>query len=112
MTDPVTVQPTRDQLRALADTATPGPWRIGEAFDEPACWVAHLSDNGWDDRTTVTSQGTTGRDDQEVRDAEFIAAARSAVPQLLDALAAAEHHCLDCYLPRRCPTIRTVTGAR
>ena len=26
MTDPVTVQPTRDQLRALADAATEGPW--------------------------------------------------------------------------------------
>ena len=91
----MTVQPTRDQLRALADAATPGPWRIGEAFTEPASWVAHLADNGWDDRTTVTSQDATARDDQEVRDAEFIAAARTAIPQLLDQLDAAEQRIRD-----------------
>lgn len=79
-----------EALRRLADAATPGPWRIGEAFDFPASWVAHLSNNGWDDRTTVTSEDTPGHIDQEERDAEFIAAARTAVPALLDALEQAE----------------------
>ena len=68
----MTVQPTRDQLRALADKATPGPW---EAFHGDIWTDTHgfLLSPGLDDR-----------------DAAFIAAARTALPQLLDQLDQAE----------------------
>lgn len=75
----MTVQPTRDQLRALADAATPGPWE---------------ADHSEEDNSSIKEQGRewwdglafAGRPD----DAAFIAAARTAVPALLDALTRAE----------------------
>lgn len=86
----MTVQPTRDQLRALADKATPGPWTVG-----------HLSH--WDFDGRQVPQSSVRRPDRVAitwddhggdvfvpADAEFIAAARTALPALLDALDQAE----------------------
>lgn len=79
----MTVQPTRDQLRALADAATEGPWvRNGRN-------VIH---------TPIGSCiALTHRHDPEQRqaDAEFIAASRQAVPALLDMLDQAERRIRD-----------------
>lgn len=91
MTDPVTAQPTRDQLRALADKATPGPWEwhhqehkgtIHPTFLEGRTeddWVLSLDDAFTPSRATL----------------DFIAAARTALPQLLDQLDAAERRIRD-----------------
>lgn len=80
----------RDRLRELAENATPGPWT-----------VEHGSDWGLDGRQVP--QSSVSRADRvaitwddhggEVfvpADAEFIAAARTAVPALLDMLDQAE----------------------
>lgn len=68
-----------EALRKLADAATEGPWvqngRNGIHTPIGSCVaLTHRHD-----------------DDERKADAEFIAAAREAVPALLDALAAAEH---------------------
>ena len=82
----MTVQPTRDQLRALANAATPGPWEwhhqehkgtIHPTFLEGRTendWVLSLDDAFTPSRATL----------------EFIAAARTALPLLLDQLDQAE----------------------
>ena len=70
----MTEQPTRDQLRALANEATPGPWEV--RGDELAgTGIAHCC-------------MPPGREDRA--DMDFIAAARTAAPQLLDQLDQAE----------------------
>lgn len=70
----MTVQPTRDQLRALANAATPGPWEVkGDELDGTG--VAHCC---------------MPPDPEDRADMEFIAAARTALPQLLDQLDQAE----------------------
>lgn len=84
----MTVQPTRDQLRALAAAATPGPWVAGE----PRGW----GDNDDEPQSDIdTPAGVLTWDDHggevfKPDDAEFIAAARNALPALLDALDQAE----------------------
>lgn len=84
MTAPITPD-ERAEWRALADAATPGPWEasIDDLTDEInvvhdqeyRAWVAHTGMPG-------------GPYAQE--SAEFIAAARTAVPRLLDALDTAD----------------------
>lgn len=61
-----------DQLRALADAATPGPWE-GSGGDI------------WSD-----THGFLSRDELENADAAFIAAMRNALPALLDTVEVAE----------------------
>ena len=85
----MTVQPTRDQLRALANAATEGPWVAGEprgwgdSDDEPQSDI--------DTPAGVLTWDDHGGDVFKPADAEFIAAARNAVPHLLDQLDRAEH---------------------
>lgn len=71
----MTVQPTRDQLRALADAATPGPWRVDGS----------LFGRGRAEPDFGQTWGLRWR-----QDIEFICAARTAIPQLLDQLDQAE----------------------
>lgn len=80
-----------DELRKLADAATPGPWEAGDV------WVytkpIYSDDNRlsdvlgmkFADEDRASSEHARG-----LRNAEVIAAARTAVPELLDRLAAAE----------------------
>lgn len=80
----------RDRLRELAENATPGPWeaRRGSQWDFDGSQVAQSSVRRAD-RAAITWDDHGG----EVfvpADAEFIAAAREAVPALLDALDEAE----------------------
>lgn len=72
----MTVQPTRDQLRALADAATEGPWAVHGS----------LIGIGRAKPDFGQTWGLRWR-----QDIEFICAARTAVPQLLDQLDRAEH---------------------
>ena len=83
----------RDRLRELAENATPGPWeadldRHGETRGiwptgpgEEQIIGSYVAADGYD------SQGWTGGTDEDLA---FIAAARTAVPALLDALDQAE----------------------
>lgn len=90
----MTVQPTRDQIRALADAATPGPWT---PCTEGWATISSGSDSvihAYHPRDCCHECGEPY--DMEpgvaigVEDLEFIAAARTAVPQLLDQLDQAE----------------------
>ena len=72
----MTVQPTREQLRALADAATPGPWEVHGS----------LIGIGRAKPDFGQTWGLRWR-----QDIEFICAARTAIPQLLDQLDRAEH---------------------
>lgn len=96
----MTAQPTRDQLRALADAATPGPWEYEWDEDEGEITVragtARADEDGSAPGSYVTTDMILEREDawpedsgeQYAADAEFIAAARTAVPALLDENAA------------------------
>ena len=92
----------RDQLRELAENATPGPWeadldRHGETRGiwptvpgEEQIIGAYIAADGYD------SQGWSGGTDENL---EFIAAARTAVPQLLDQIDQQEAE-LDSWMTR------------
>ena len=78
----------REHLRELTSGATPGPWEAGEPHgwgdgdDKPqSCIETPAGVLTWDDH---------GGEVFEPADAEFIAAARTAVPALLDMLDQAE----------------------
>ena len=93
---------TRDQLRALADAATPGPWEYEWDEDEGEITVragtARVGEDGFAPGSYVTTDMILEHEDawpedsgeQHAADAEFIAAARTAVPALLDQLDQAE----------------------
>ena len=72
-------QTDRDQLRALANAATPGPWE---------------ADYSGENNYSIKSPGTEWGDGyawvSDPSNAEFIAAARTAIPVLLDQLEQAE----------------------
>lgn len=79
----------RDELRKLADAATPGPWEaITDRYDSEIGWYmgGHIPN--------VADEFRTEHDGDHpplgAEDAKFIAAAREAVPALLDQLDAAE----------------------
>lgn len=92
----------RDRLRELAENATPGPWeadldRHGETRGiwptgpgEEQIIGSYVAADGYD------SQGWTGGTDENL---EFIAAARTAVPQLLDQIDQQEAE-LDSWMTR------------
>ena len=104
----------RDQLRALASGATPGPWIPHPSY----VWTSELGGiiQNWSEDANAAA------------DMEFIAAARTAVPALLDTLDQAEArikavrelhvkepgvgtaYCIDCEQPLPCDTIRALDG--
>jgi hypothetical protein len=79
-----------DEIRARADAATPGPWGVWTSMDNTRDILSEA------EHPAVPLVGLYGRDGSEHptagedADAEFIAAARSDVPFLLDRLAASE----------------------
>lgn len=77
----------RDRLRALANAATPGPWE--SVWDEADEWY---SITGQSYEGFVCPEVATLTDEA---DADFIAAAREALPRLLDYLDAAEQRIRD-----------------
>ena len=79
----MTAQPTRDQLRALADAATPGPWETYMVPPERNR-AAYVAVEAGDTEIRIA------RYEGGHFDGAFIAAAREAVPELLDQLADAE----------------------
>ena len=85
MTDP---RETLNRIRKQANAATPGPWEV-----EPFTWrPGHpLPESEWlGVEATGPVKGGVAlillNDDEDDHDAEFIAAARTTVPALLDAL--------------------------
>lgn len=76
----------RTQLRQLCDDASPGPWEVSSGFpdqDRPTVMVVRPG------RDSMIELGAA-EDDNNAADAAFIAAARAALPALLEALALAE----------------------
>lgn len=76
----------RERLRKLADAAARGPWEVDDG-------------GGYDFSVTQGPDGDYIACDVTPRDAEFIAAARTAVPALLDQLDQAEAE-LDSWMAR------------
>lgn len=74
MTEPLTTQQL-DEIRAVTDAATPGPWLV----ETHAPTLARLVVS--EDRTLVIDFGYVGNRTQ--KDAAFVAAARTVVPALL-----------------------------
>lgn len=77
-------------LRALADAATPGEWKVS---DERECEEPHFASilshadpkkAGGFPEVAILNGGAPYRDGEGMANAAFIAAARSAVPRLLD----------------------------
>ena len=93
----MTAQPTRDRLRALVDETSPGPWEsiLSLAWGEqyPALSIQPV-DEAWDQDPAHPCCAPL-----EEADVEFIAAARTAVPQLLDQLDQQEAE-LDSWMAR------------
>ena len=119
MSDP---RETLARIRALTDAASPGPW-----FDEE-----RNLDKQWDLTTvyyTFHNGETPDRDlvaEAAYDNAEFIAAARTTVPALLDALEAVlelhvegrpfygrrfSQRMCECRAPWPCPTVKAITDA-
>lgn len=82
MTAPTPEQ--RQEWRALADGATEGPWEAARDRDN---WIVG---DLWNGLNGMVGGFAAGGGPQAEADAAFIAAAREAVPRLLDALDAAE----------------------
>jgi hypothetical protein len=73
-----TTKARRDELRRIADAATPGPWT-----------AEHMRENDYAAQVVAGSDGPIADlehayDEQDMTDATFIAEARTAVPALLD----------------------------
>ncbi|WP_161605454.1 ead/Ea22-like family protein [Pimelobacter simplex] len=83
MTASTDLDDTLANIRARAEAATPGPWRV----DEIARVWADRDPAGWDAFHIAACHDSVGRacDDDEAN-AEFIAHARADVPRLLDLL--------------------------
>ena len=78
----------RDRLRALAENATEGPWEVDRMGD-----LVSVPERERDRYGGHIFIGTaTGDASSATEDAEFIAAARTAVPALLDML---DHSCVE-----------------
>lgn len=80
------------ELRALCEAATPGPWE-SHALGGGKGHGSHYSvrrDDGISDADSHVAVCKRGNHDN-ARNAAFIAAARTAIPELLDALEAAEN---------------------
>ena len=80
MTDPIIAR--LDQITSRADEATPGPWAwSAAAHGDPSGGPTH--------RAIKSRKGVVAETDYDIHgalDAEFIAAARTDVPALVDAL--------------------------
>jgi hypothetical protein len=82
-------QEERAEIRALCERATPGPWVVGEHASQvvapcPCCGPIATCD------MYGPESGDREYDARMHYNSEFIAAARTLVPRLLDALEAAE----------------------
>ena len=88
----------RERLRKLADAATPGPWVVTKC--EPCAKRGREDIQIWDEQGYIPiAQWMDEVDPDAGEDAEFIAAARTAVPQLLGQLDQQEAE-LDSWMTR------------
>lgn len=130
MTDP---RETLDRIRKQADAATPGPWEadgtgeVSQHWSRPEPWETVVG-------TGVTCMsycyGGSAKGVERDEDAEFIAASRTTVPALLDALEKVLNlhveadpitaafgtqeggdYCITCAEDYPCPTVTAITQA-
>lgn len=80
----------RERLRKRAEDATPGPWETRGYKEMPGKYVVGPRKPNDLGRGPVVLMEPLFCDERSAADAEFIAAARSAVPQILDQLDRAE----------------------
>lgn len=87
VTDARLLTPQEQEWQALADAATPGPWRHVKSLGRWMCWLLAPPQNSDlpDGYPLCDFRGTDAT-------ANFIAAARTAVPSLLQALTEAREH--------------------
>ena len=112
-----------DQIEARAEAATPGPWTTngaGEVSQHWSCPQPWKTVVGTEVACMAYCYGGSAKGVERDEDAEFIAAARTDVPALVDALRAVlELHaerswgCAVCeeqdqVLPWPCPTVETI----
>ena len=83
------------ELRALSEKATPGPWRDQKQCDGAYMHIGSEQGGDWVASISLPSgpyyehkEGRYTEDQQVEINAAFIAAARTALPELLDALEA------------------------
>ena len=86
------------ELKALADAATPGPWRIGslESYDGYSGKPYRNVWQGQDDAARIIARAILDQGNEQTdvdADAMFIAAAREAIPALLADLEEAMQFC-------------------
>ncbi len=79
------------QLAALAEAATPGPWWVDRYATDMSC-----TEHAVGVRTDDMMLASMGIDDVAMPDARFIAAARQAVPELLAEAAALRRQLAEC----------------
>lgn len=73
---------TIDELEALANAASPGPWRVSRYHDDTV--LADRDENPDHGSVVADTYGTWGIPDFSAADnARFIAASRTAVPELI-----------------------------
>lgn len=90
------------ELKALADAATPGPWRIGslESYDGYSGKPYRNVWQGQDDAARIIARAILDQGNEQTdvdADAMFIAAAREAIPALLADLEEANEHARCAY---------------
>lgn len=82
----------KDELRRLAEAATPGPWHYyaGET-DEEAAWSTQFPTVGGPDSEIIGTEGFYSEKSRDEANAEFVAAANpTTILALLDELEAAQ----------------------
>lgn len=91
------------QARALCEGATPGPWRYKETADYSEIYDNH----SWGKALSPLAMVGSNLDD-----AAFIAASRTLVPQLCDALEAAEKELIEYHHTQKVVDGKTAENAR
>ena len=107
-----------DEIEARADAATPGPWEadvteVSQHWSRPEPWATVVSSEV---HCMAYCYGGIGRGIEREADAEFIAAARTALPKALDALEAVlalwpDTDPCDCCVHVDCEVVRAIAEA-
>ena len=80
-----------NELRRLAQEATPGPWKVGQYLGSPRQFVIHMDVGDKGRGSDVAFTSASFGNDETIANARLIAAANpAAISELLDRLEAAE----------------------
>ena len=80
-----------NELRQLAEAATPGPWKVGQYLGSPRQFVIHMDVGDKGRGSDIAFTSASFDNDETIANASLIAAANpAAINELLDRLEAAE----------------------